>query len=590
MKSIEKEIGGLAMETLLQEKEKKKGIVTQIQNRIGLSVNYVLTVIAILSILIMRFFVMKANDTELKMDSEEVALQMELFFATYEEAGSKKGSRSMSNEGFAISDTMIEVSGMDISLIDITEIMERYKIGNNGYVMLLSQAGNFIYHPRKELVNTSIESLDISQNVVQAVREHESQLLKYKVEGETKYGYITPVGESGLLAISCIPLKQYYSSLFISLLMLASVFLAGFVYIIIMIRNTAGKIVKPLEELKETAMQLANGNLEVSLNVTSEDEVGDLARSMEQTVKRLKEYINYIDEISEVLSQMADGKLSVQLKYVYAGEFKKVKDALIHISQTMSVVMKNIAETSDQVSLGSEELAKAAQGLAEGAEMQSAAIEELVATTTMVAKRVEENRNDSEASALHTKDVTVMMEESQLQMEEMKTAMDKIGEASNKVVSIIKTIEDIASQTNLLSLNASIEAARAGESGRGFAVVAGEIGNLANESAKAVNTTRELISISLKEIEKGNILAKQVGVSLKQAVSKVEEVNEMTQRTAQNAKVQMENVNQIRNGVEEIAHIIQDNSAMAEESSATSEELAAQAVALNELIKMFEFE
>ena len=173
-------------------------------------------------------------------------------------------------------------------------------------------------------------------------------------------------------------------------------------------------------------------------------------------------------------------------------------------------------------------------------------------------------------------------------MDQMRDAMDKIRESSNKVVGIIKTIEDIAEQTNLLSLNASIEAARAGEAGRGFAVVAGEIGNLANESARAVNTTRDLIGVSLNEIEKGNTLVKDVVDSLIRAVNKVDEVNEMIQKTAESAEVQLQSVNQIRDGVEEMSQSIQDNSAMAEETSATSEELAAQAVTLNELVQMFE--
>ena len=250
--------------------------------------------------------------------------------------------------------------------------------------------------------------------------------------------------------------------------------------------------------------------------------------------------------------------------------------------------MYNIKESAEQVSVGSDDLARAAQGLAEGAEAQAAAIEELVATATTVADQVEENKNDAETSARHTNEVTVMMEESQQQMYRMRDAMNKIQEASNKVVGIIKTIEDIADQTNLLSLNASIEAARAGEAGRGFAVVAGEIGNLANESARAVNTTRDLISVSLDEIKKGNALVDDVVKSLSKAVEKVDEVNGMIQKTAENAVVQMQNMHQIRDGVEEMSHGIQDNSAMAEQTSATSEELAAQSVTLNQLVQMFQ--
>ena len=190
--------------------------------------------------------------------------------------------------------------------------------------------------------------------------------------------------------------------------------------------------------------------------------------------------------------------------------------------------------------------------------------------------------------SIDTNEVTSMMEVSQQQMDRMRGAMNNIQEASNKVVGIIKTIEDIADQTNLLSLNASIEAARAGEVGRGFAVVAGEIGNLANESARAVNTTRDLINVSLEEIRKGNALVDDVVNSLSQAVEKVEEVNGMIQKTAENAVMQMESMNQIKHGVQEMSQGIQDNSAMAEETSATSEELAAQVITLNELVGKFE--
>ena len=253
----------------------------------------------------------------------------------------------------------------------------------------------------------------------------------------------------------------------------------------------------------------------------------------------------------------------------------------------MIEVMKNIASSADQVSSGSDELAKAAQGLAEGAENQSMAIEDLLRTTIDVARQVEENKNDSEKSAGNVNAVASMMENSQKLMDQMRDAMAKIHETSKQVVGIIKAIEDIASQTNLLSLNASIEAARAGEAGRGFAVVAGEIGNLANESARAVNMTRELIGVSLDEIQKGNALAEEVLNSLSVAATEMKQVNGMIQNMATNAAIQMQNINQIKDGVEEMSQGVQDNSAMAEETSATSEELAAQAVVLTELMQKF---
>lgn len=182
------------------------------------------------------------------------------------------------------------------------------------------------------------------------------------------------------------------------------------------------------------------------------------------------------------------------------------------------------------------------------------------------------------------------MEDSKKQMAQMREAMDKIQESSKQVVGVIKAIEDIASQTNLLSLNASIEAARAGEAGKGFAVVAGEIGGLADESADAVNTTRNLINVSLDEIEKGNTIVNDVIASLDNAVERVRIANGMIQETAQVADVQMKSIDKIRDGIRDMSQVVSDNSAMAEETSATSEELAAQSVTLNELVQKFELE
>lgn len=430
--------------------------------------------------------------------------------------------------------------------------------------------------------------MNITDNVGEAIVSSKAQLLKYTVDHETKYGYIMPIADTGLMALSCIPYGQYYSTLFVAIAMLIVLLTGGLVFIIFTISKLTSRIVEPLIELNENAMQLAAGNLNVTINAQTEDEVGDLGRSIEKTVNRLKEYINYIDEISEVLAEMANGKLAIQLKYDYVGEFQKVKDALNHISDAMNDVMTNIAGSAKQVSAGSEDLARAAQGMAESSEQQAAAVEELLATAVTVAEQVQENRNDSEKSAIYTKEVADMMENSKRQMAVMRQAMDKIQESSNKVVGVVKTIEDIATQTNLLSLNASIEAARAGEAGKGFAVVAGEIGSLANESANAVNTTRNLIGISLEEIEKGNQIVNEVVESLDHAVERVGIANEMIQKSAQTAEVQMQNMNQIRDGVGEMSQSIQDNSAMAEETSATSEELAAQSITLNELVQKFE--
>ena len=358
--------------------------------------------------------------------------------------------------------------------------------------------------------------------------------------------------------------------------------------IAVSVKKSAASLTKPILELNHTAQKLAAGDLDVDLQITSQNEIGELGESIQKTVNRLKEYIAYIDETAEVLSQIADGKLGIDLKNDYVGEFQKIKTALLNISDSMNQVMVGINQSSECVSVGASELATASQVLAEGAEEQAASVEQLAATTNTVVDQVANSLRESEASAKATAQAAGMIEQNQEKMKQMMEAMNEIHHTSQQVVGIIQTIEDIASQTNLLSLNASIEAARAGEAGKGFAVVADEIGKLALESSQAANTTKELIEISMAEINKGNTIAAGAMDSLKESVTAVDQVNEMIQETAQNAAVQAENMEQLRVGIEEIAHGIQDNSAASQETSATSEELASQAELLNKMVQRFE--
>lgn len=341
-------------------------------------------------------------------------------------------------------------------------------------------------------------------------------------------------------------------------------------------------------ELNETAQKLAAGDLDVSLQVSSKNEIGELGKSIGETVNRLKEYIVYLNEASHALDQISVGKLGIELEQDYVGEFQKLKAALLNISSSMNDVMQGISDSSQMVASSANELAQAAQGLAEGSGTQAAAVEELVATSTSVAEQVEVSKEDAKQAADETGNVTNMMEQSQEKMEQMMQAVQKIHETSEQVVGIIQTIEEIADQTNLLSLNASIEAARAGEAGKGFAVVADEIGKLAFESSKAANMTRDLIGVSMEEINKGNALANDVMNSLAEAVEAVENVNAMIRKTAENAVDQAHSMEQIRAGIEEISQGVQDNSAIAQESSATSQELASQAEILNDMVQKFE--
>ena len=478
--------------------------------------------------------------------------------------------------------------GMDISMDHMTDVMSSYKIGRGGYILLLSQSGTFLYHPQGDIIQKNITEIKISQNVVDAVLSGSNTFLRYSANGMPKYGSVEPAGETGYIIVSNLPVLEYYSLLIGMVIALVIIFIIGIILIAVSIKKSAAKLTKPILELNHIAQKLADGDLDVHLHIESEDEIGELGDSIGKTVSRLKEYIVYIDETAEVLAEISNGHLNISLKNEYVGEFQKIKDALINISDSMNEVMEGINETSERVSVGATELASASQMIAEGAELQAASVEEIAATTNTVADHVENSRRDAEHAARETEHVTEMIEQNQEKMTLMMNAMNEIRQTSQQVVGIIQTIEEIAEQTNLLSLNASIEAARAGEAGKGFSVVADEIGKLATESSKAASTTRDLIEISMEEINKGNTIADSAMNALRESVSAVGGVNDMIRKTAENAAVQAESMEQLRTGIDEIARAIQDNSAASQETSATSEELASHAEVLNKMVQKFE--
>ncbi len=482
---------------------------------------------------------------------------------------------------------IVGVAGLDIALDHINKLFSSYTVGDTGFVILLTSDGTIIYHPNADYQLKTLTEIGVSVDVVNALGGGNTAV-KYTIGNKSRYGYIVDLADTDYFVLSCLPSGEYFSSLAICMSIILVLIVIGIAATVFSIRKVASAITRPIITLNGVAQELAQGNLDVSLQIESDNEIGELSDSLQLTVNRLKEYINYINEITYALNRLADGKLKFTLKYDYAGDFAKVKEGLINISESMQNIMTDIINTSSQVSAGSEDLARAAQSIAEGASTQSASVEELVATTTAVTDQVKENTSAAQVAADETLKVTEMMRNSKDQMSQMTDAMNKITQTSNEVVGIIKTIEDIADQTNLLALNASIEAARAGEAGKGFAVVASEIGSLADESSKAANTTKNLIGISIDEIEHGNQIVNDVVTSIQEVMEAVQKVNEMISKSSETYVQQEQSMEQIEIGIEEISKGVEDNSAAAEETSATSEELAAQASTLEQLVQRFD--
>ena len=347
-------------------------------------------------------------------------------------------------------------------------------------------------------------------------------------------------------------------------------------------------IVEPISQITEVALALNHGNMHAAEAITykAEDELGILADSMKDSMHILS---SYIEEISSVLKEMASGDLTKPERDItnYRGDFASIKQSLAFILKEFNSTLTRIQTVSEAVAENSVELAQAASGIAEGTTDESSALEELTATVETVATM----GTDTAQKANESYDkVTRSVKEAELgseQMQELMEEMTNITNISKEIENIITTIEDIASQTNLLSLNASIEAARAGEAGRGFAVVADQIGKLASDSAASAVTTRELILKTREEIEKGDVITHKTSEAFEKVIMDMKEFAESAKATRENADGQAHALVQISEGIEQIAKVMQNTAASAEEGTAISGQLSEEAAEMNELIHRF---
>lgn len=379
-------------------------------------------------------------------------------------------------------------------------------------------------------------------------------------------------------------------------LTLVCIVLAVLIAVIIMIaistsirlgRYIAENISAPLNRLKDRLEQFAEGDLTSPFpEVQLDDEVADSIRSAKEMSETL---IFVIYDLEYILGEMANANYAIRSKDGdrYKGEFRQIFDSLKQLRDNMIDTLRYIGMSSEQVSAGSSNLADTSQSLAEGATEQAGAVQELHATITTIAEAARTAAASAEDAYRQSREYADVADRSSDDMKEMVEAMARISEASHKIGNIISEIENIASETNMLSLNASIEAARAGEAGRGFSVVADQIRQLAEQSSKSAVDTRALIEGTMKEVENGNKVAERAVASLATVVEGIRKVADSSKELSSISSSQMATMKEAELGVDQISDVIQTNAAVAEESSATSEELSAQAISLDELIAKF---
>lgn len=363
-----------------------------------------------------------------------------------------------------------------------------------------------------------------------------------------------------------------------------SIVAASFIISFVIAVKISADISKPITEMTKAAQKMAQGDLSVQISAKSRDEIGQLGAALSVSNLSIQAYIA---DIRDKLYKMTQGDLCIDRTLEYKGDFAELADSIDHIVASLNETLAEIYQASEQVSNGSGQVSTSAQALAQGATEQASSVEELSATIMEISENVKQNAEYATNASMHVNHVRSELENSNKYMQEMLTAMTKINTSSNEIGKIIKTIEDIAFQTNILALNAAVEAARAGAAGKGFAVVADEVRNLASKSADAAKNTTSLIQNSILEVENGTKIADTTANALLKVVDDTRAVADTVDQIAQTSNQQANSISQITLGVEQISGVVQTNSATSEESAAASEELFSQAGAMKALVGKF---
>lgn len=348
---------------------------------------------------------------------------------------------------------------------------------------------------------------------------------------------------------------------------------------------TRKKVIRPLKIIQEEMLEFSKGNLSVGGKLQEDtSELGMLVYSVHQMREHLKEFI---EDIHKKLLQISQGDLDIKMDVSYIGDLAEIETSLKKISTSLSEAFREIDLAANQVSSGAEQVSNGAQALSQGATEQASAVEELAATVQEISARISQNAKDTDSANNLTMLTGTKVNESKQKMQELVAAMDEIKQTSQQIQGIIKTIDDIAFQTNILALNAAVEAARAGAAGKGFAVVADEVRSLAGKSAEASQNTQELIKNSISAVERGGALATDAAKVLDETVAAANQVVESIQRIATASAEQAQATDQISQGLDQVSSVVQTNSATAEESAAASEELSGQSSMLKTLVGKF---
>ena len=487
---------------------------------------------------------------------------------------------------------IVGVAALDIQLDTLSNKIASTEtvFGKDAYTMLVSRSGQVLASKDNDKLLKNVSQIGFDETMLKEVENPSKKVIKYTENGQTRYGIVNATRDAGLKTIFSISEDRYNALVKKEKKDMMLVYGLAIIILLVVIYFVTKSIVSPIQKLMEVTEDLAEGNLDAEIDIDNNDETGKLAESMKKLVTRLNEYIVYIDEIAESLNRFSTGDLNIDLKQDYDGEFEKIKDSLIQLSEIFKHTIGQIIETSENVALGSREIATASQVLADGALYQANTTEELTSTVNDLSDRVSKNAENALGAADQIKSVGELSNLSNDQMQKMMEAITEINNKSSEIGKVIKVIEDIAFQTNILALNAAVEASRAGEAGKGFAVVADEVRNLATKSADAAKETTHLIEESIKAVENGNKIANKTGEMLVEVLQGVSESVKLIDEISDESSEQATALKQTLEGIEEISNVVQTNVSTSEESSAASNDLSKQAEDLRAIASQFKID
>jgi len=344
-------------------------------------------------------------------------------------------------------------------------------------------------------------------------------------------------------------------------------------------------ITNDLKEIMSYADKMTQGDTDFTIKIQKKSETGLVAHSFEDMKSSIQSMVH---DVNKAKDNILEGNLLDRVDVSgYSGDYKEIMVGMNKLTDSISDIIKNIKVASENVASSSKQISNGAQNLAQGATEQASSIQQLSASITEISDQVKMNASTASAADQLANRSSAEVEHGNAQMQQMIAAMTEISDSSNQIGKVIKTIEDIAFQTNILALNAAVEAARAGEAGKGFAVVADEVRNLASKSAEAAKNSTALIENSIRAVENGTKIAEATAESLNTIIDSSKQTTELINKISNATNEQATSINEVTQGVNQISAVVQTNSATSEESAASSEELNSQAQNLKDLIKYF---